>query len=155
MGACAQDRSASVASAASTILRRARRAQPSIARLLVGGLATTPRRGRGGKSRGRQRATQKMLKTEVDPEMYMKTKDHVTMCPTQKTTFLPSCTPFYTKTHVFCRNRRLFCHYSSVGERTGRFKMEKLEGVACRTLFMLIATPNEEGTASRTRTAKR
>jgi hypothetical protein len=34
---------------------------------------------------------------------------------------------FYTEASVFCRNRRLFYHYSSAGERTARFKMWKLE----------------------------
>jgi len=69
----------------------------------------------------------KMLKMKVDPEMYMKTKNHATTCPTQKTTFVPGCTPFYTKSHLFCRNRRLICHNLRAGERTGRFKMWKLE----------------------------
>jgi len=68
-----------------------------------------------------------MLKMKVDPEMYMKTKDRMTICPTQKTTFLPGCTPFYAKTHVFCRNRLHFCDYLSLGERILRFKMWKLE----------------------------
>jgi hypothetical protein len=68
-----------------------------------------------------------MLNMKVDPEMYMKTKDQVTICPTQKATFLPGCTPFYAKAHVFCGNRQLFCHYLSLGERTPRFKMWKLE----------------------------
>ena len=33
--------------------------------------------------------TQKMLNMKVDPEMYMKTKDRATDCPTQKATFVP------------------------------------------------------------------
>jgi hypothetical protein len=36
----------------------------------------------------------KMLKMMIDPEMYMKTKDRTTKCPTQKATFLHGCTPF-------------------------------------------------------------
>jgi len=59
---------------------------------------------------------QKMLKMKIDPEMCMKTKDNATICPTQKTTFLPGCTPFYTETHVFCRNCRLFGRNSSAGD---------------------------------------
>jgi hypothetical protein len=39
----------------------------------------------------------KMLKMMIDPEMYMKTKDRTTKCPTQKATFLHSCTAFYTE----------------------------------------------------------
>ena len=30
---------------------------------------------------------------------------------------------FYTEANVICRNRRLFCHDSSAGERTARFQM--------------------------------
>jgi hypothetical protein len=44
-----------------------------------------------------------MLKMKVDPEMSMKTKDHVTLCPRQKATFLPGCTPFYTKNTYFAQ----------------------------------------------------
>jgi len=58
--------------------------------------------------------------------MGMRTQNKMTILPTQKTTFLPGCTPFYRKIHVFCRNRRLFCHYLSAGARTFRFKMWKL-----------------------------
>ena len=75
------------------------------------------------KSRGGPQAPIKMLKMKVDPEMYMKTKGRVTICPTQKTTFVHSCTPFYTKRAVFCSNRRPFCRYSRAGERIPRFKM--------------------------------
>jgi hypothetical protein len=90
MGACAEDRSGFVPSVASTIRRRARRAQLSVAPLPVGGTRNNPRvAAEGKKTRGGQRATQKMLKMQVDPEMYMKTKDWMTICPTQKTTFLP------------------------------------------------------------------
>ena len=76
------------------------------------------------KSRGEEASEpQKMLKVKVDPEMYMKTKDQVTIFPTQKTTFLPGCTPFYTEMQVFGRNRRLFCQFLSPENRTGRFEM--------------------------------
>jgi hypothetical protein len=123
MGACADDHSGLVLSAASTIRRRARRAQLGAAPPLVGGLTTTrASRRRGKKSRGRAR-TIKMLKMKIDPTMCMKTNTHMTISPKQKMTFLHNCTPFYTKAHVFSRNRRLSCHYSSVGERTHRFKM--------------------------------
>ena len=61
-------------------------------------------RGMGKKSHGGTAGTQKMLEMKVDPEMYMKTKDRVTNCPTQKTTFLPGCRSFYTKIQEFCRN---------------------------------------------------
>jgi hypothetical protein len=119
----ARDRSGFVPSTAPTIQRRARRAQPGPVLRRVGDSQQPKRRGRGRKVAGGDRAPQKMLKMKVDPEMYMKTKDHATICPTQKTTFLPGCTPFYTKSHVFCRNRRGICHYLSAGKRTGRFKM--------------------------------
>ncbi len=72
--------------------------------------------------------------------MYMKTKDQVTVFPTQKMTFLHNCRPFYTEAHVFCRNRRLFCHYS----RTGRgFYAAKLQ---LRSLFVRRpAQPDSSG----------
>jgi hypothetical protein len=73
MGACAQDRSGSISSAASTILWRAR-AQLGVAPL-VGELATTHASRQGRKSRGGSARPIKMLKMKVDPEMYMKTKD--------------------------------------------------------------------------------
>jgi hypothetical protein len=66
------------------------------------------------KRRAGKSITQKMLKMKGDPEMYMKTKDDPTICPTQMATFLPGWTQFYTNTHVFCRNRRLFCCSSSL-----------------------------------------
>src|SRR5208282_6148017 len=69
-----------------------------------------------------------MSKMKIDPEMCMKTKDKITICPTQKATFLPGCTPLYTEKHVFCGHCRLFCQCSSTGERTLRFKMWKIEG---------------------------
>jgi hypothetical protein len=64
-----------------------------------------------------------MLKMKDDPEMFMKTKDPVTICPTQKMTFLPGCTPFYRKLQEFGTNRELFRRNSSVGKRTGRSKI--------------------------------
>ena len=77
----------------------------------------------GKKSRAGTEQPKKMLKMTIDPEMYMKTKGQTTKCPTQKATFLHSRTPFCTETDVFCRDRRLFCHSSSPGERTVRFKI--------------------------------
>ena len=47
--------------------------------------------------------------------------------PGKKATFLQNKTTFYAKAHVFCRNRRLSCHFSSAQERILRFKMYKLE----------------------------
>jgi hypothetical protein len=44
-----------------------------------------------------------MSKMQVDPEMYMKTKDRATICPAQEATFVPDCTPFRTESHVFSR----------------------------------------------------
>jgi len=38
---------------------------------------------------------------KVDLEMCMKAKDWTTIFPTEKTTFVPGCMPFYTKVHVF------------------------------------------------------
>jgi hypothetical protein len=43
----------------------------------------------GGKRHAGRSSTEEMLKMKVDPEMYMKTKDRTTLCPTQKTTFVP------------------------------------------------------------------
>ena len=57
--------------------------------------------------------------------MCMKTNEPMTICPTKRTTFLPGRMLFYTKIHVLCTNRQLICHYSSLGERTSRFKMER------------------------------
>jgi hypothetical protein len=82
-----------------------------------------------------------MLKMKVDPEICMKTKDHATICPTQKTTFVPGCMPFYTETHVFCRNRSLFCHYSHAGERILRFKMDKPEPAGSAKLGCTALAP--------------
>ena len=62
MGACAQDRSGSIPSAASTILWRAR-AQLGVAPL-VGELATTHASRQGRKSRVGKRATHKDVKNE-------------------------------------------------------------------------------------------
>jgi hypothetical protein len=61
-----------------------------------------------------------MLNMKVDSEMYMKTKDGATICPTQKTTFLPGCMPFYTKKHVFCGIRRLYSLNLVFGRWVGR-----------------------------------
>jgi hypothetical protein len=63
---------------------------------------------RGKKSRGGSASTRKMLKMKVDPEMCMKTKDDTTICPTQKTTFLPGCTPFYTENTYFSETVGVF-----------------------------------------------
>ena len=63
-----------------------------------------------------------MLKMKGDPEMYMKTKDRTTFCPTQKATFVPGRTPFYTETQVFCADRRLFRNYYGAGEQTTCFQ---------------------------------
>ena len=81
----------------------------------------------GKKSHGGTRALQKMLKMKVDPEMYMKTKERATICPTQKTIFLPGCTSIYTEMHVVCWSRRLFCHCWSAWEPIHCFRMWKLE----------------------------
>jgi hypothetical protein len=35
-------------------------------------------------------------------------KWQMTICPAQNTAFVPGCTPFYTETHEFCGDRRLF-----------------------------------------------
>jgi hypothetical protein len=94
-GACAQDRSGFIPSAASTIRRRARQAQLGVAPI-------------------------KMSKIKIDPTMCMKTNKKMTISPKQKTTFLHNCTPFCREAHVFYRNRRLICHYSCAGERIPR-----------------------------------
>ena len=59
--------------------------------------------------------------------MCMKTKDMATVCPTQKTTFAPGCTSFYSKMHIFCRSRRLVCKNLNAGQGTGHFKMSNRE----------------------------
>ncbi len=43
--------------------------------------------------------------------MWMKTNDRMTICPMQNAIFLPSGMSFYRELRVFCRNRRLFCHF--------------------------------------------
>ena len=93
--------------------------QVSVAPLLGGGTCGNPRLAAEGNKtdRGKQ-PTQKMLNMKSDPEMCMKTKDKMTVCPRQKATFLPGCTSFYTKAPVFCGNHRRFCHFSSTGERS-------------------------------------
>jgi hypothetical protein len=57
---------------------------------------------------------------KVDPEMYMKTNDKTTICPTQKTTFLPGCTPFYIEMPVFCGNHRRYSLNLVFGHWVGR-----------------------------------
>ena len=47
--------------------------------------------------------------------MSMKTKDPVTICPTQKMTFLPGCTPFYRKLQEFGTNRELLVAIRALG----------------------------------------
>jgi hypothetical protein len=56
-----------------------------------------------------------MLKTKVDPEMYMKTKGQMTICPTLKTTFLLGCRPFYTKIHDFAETIAFFSLFEAYG----------------------------------------
>ena len=82
-----------------------------------------------------------MLKMKEPPGMCMKTKDRTTICPTQKTTFVPGCTSFYTKIHVFCRIRRLFCKNLNAGERTGHFKMSNREELNRVRLGLPPASP--------------
>ena len=79
------------------------------------------------KSRAGEREQQKMLKMKERSGDVHENKGQATICPTQKMPFLPGCTSFYMEIHEFCRNRRLFVTNSSAGERTGRFKMRKLE----------------------------
>ena len=76
MGACAQDRSGFVPSAASAIRWRARRAQLSVARLLVGGLATTLRvEAQSGKVAREERALKKDVKNEGRSDYVYENKD--------------------------------------------------------------------------------
>ncbi len=63
------------------------------------------------KSRGGTESTPKDVKNEGRSGNVYENKGQVTLFPTQKTTFVPGCTPFYTKMQVFCGNRRLFCHF--------------------------------------------
>jgi len=88
------------------------RTQLGVASLPVGGTRNNPYvEAEDEKSRGGEQAPIKMLNMKGDPEMSMKTKGHATFCPTKKMTFLPGCTPFYTNSHVFCRNLWLICHF--------------------------------------------
>ena len=58
----------------------------------------------------------------------MKTKDRATICPTQKTTFLPGWKPFYTKTQEFCGKDWLFCRFSSSANESFAPKCGKFQG---------------------------
>ena len=60
--------------------------------------------------------------------MCMKTKDRATICPTQKTTFLPGWTPFYTKTQEFCGKDWLFWRFSSSANESFAPKCGKFQG---------------------------
>jgi hypothetical protein len=61
--------------------------------------------------------------------------------PGKKATFLYNEATFYAKAHVFCKNRRLFCHFSNAQERIPRFKMYKLERcVSIRRMRVLLNT---------------
>jgi hypothetical protein len=116
---------------ASTIWRRAKQAQLGVTPLRVEGTRNDPRIEAGEKSHagGREQPI-KMLKMKVDPEMCMKTKDEATNCPTQKMTFLPGCTPFYTEMHVFCGNCRLCSRYLSIQELTPPLQNVEIRGGA-------------------------
>ncbi len=57
----------------------------------------------------------KMLKTQVDPEMSMKTKDKLTICPREKTTFVPGWRLFCRKIHESCSDDRLFSNFERYG----------------------------------------
>ncbi len=73
------------------------------------------------------RIAQEMLKMKEPPGMYMKTNDVTTICPTQKATFLPGCTPIYTEIHIFWAYCRFLCHNLRAAERNCRFKMKRLD----------------------------
>ncbi len=57
------------------------------------------------------------------------------MCPTQKTTFVPGCMPFYRKIHVFCRIRRLFYHFWGATGPIDHFNKQELEPLLKRQYF--------------------
>ena len=78
MGACVQDDAGFIPSAASAIQRRLVGRNAASHRRWSGDWQEPMRGGEGGKVAGEPRATQKMLKMKVDPEMSMKTKDRMT-----------------------------------------------------------------------------
>jgi hypothetical protein len=78
---------------------------------------------RGKKAR---RGREKEINHDRSRNLY-ENKQNDDNLPGKKATFLYNEATFYAKAHVFCKNRRLFCHFSSVKERIPRFKMYKLE----------------------------
>jgi len=123
-GACAHDHSRFVpTTAASTMQRRLGWRSSALHRCWRWDLQQPMRRNRRGKVARGGNEPREMLKMKQPPWMCMKTKDQMTICPTQKTPFLLGWTPFYAKTHVFCRNGLNFCDYLSPGDRILRFKM--------------------------------
>jgi len=68
------------------------------------------------KSRAQRVRAKKIKKMTTEASICMKTNKTMTICLLKKANILRKCVPFCTESTVFCRNRRLFCHYSSVGE---------------------------------------
>jgi hypothetical protein len=93
MGACAQHRSFFCPFDHFNHPAEGWQPQLRVVPLVAGGLAPThaPRQRRGGKSRRENRPQKKMLKTKVEPTMYMKKKNQMTVCPTEKTPFSHNC----------------------------------------------------------------
>ncbi len=79
-----------------------------------GNSATTVHCGRGQETAPGGRGYLEMLKMKQPPGMCMKTNGKMTIFPTQKTTFLPGCTPFCRKVHLFCRDSRRFAIIQSL-----------------------------------------
>jgi hypothetical protein len=114
--ACGQERSGCVPTTASSSGGGLGERISGVAPLLVGGTRSNPTCHNSGQKDPRgSLAPQEMLKMKEPPGMCMKTKDRMTICPTQKMTFLPGCTPFYRELQVFCTDRELFCRNSSAG----------------------------------------
>jgi hypothetical protein len=100
IGACAQDGTRFIRSASTTIRWGARRAQLSVARCWSRDpQQPIPRGGRAKRPAGAA-SPQEMLKMKQPPGMCMKTNDYMTICPTQKTTFLPVARHF-TRNHTY------------------------------------------------------
>ena len=86
------------------------------------------RRGKKGARGGAGK--KKMLIMNVQSRNVYENKENDDNLPEKKATFLFKKATFYAKAHVFCRNRRLLCHFSSAQECISRFEMYKLEAQA-------------------------
>ena len=82
--------------------------------------------GRGKVARGGSPEKKMLINNERSQYMYENKQKYDNLSPRKddiSAQLRAISMPFCTETNLFCRNRRLFYHYSSAGERTARFKM--------------------------------